>query len=557
MPAAKKRNSARFDVDTLRELAGGKVFARGKEYFQDGDVEILSIEPQRVLAQVSGSEDYRTVLRGGGRNIDGDCSCPAYQDWRFCKHMVAVGLAPNAARDGEASGEGALSRIRDHLRTKDVDSLVEIIVELAERDPHLLRRLELAATTSQLDDGTLETRLRKAIDGATRTGRYIDYASAADWAAGVDAALNAIEALASGPRAGLALKLAERAIERIEECSEGVDDSDGHCGELVNRAREIHLAAASATRPEPVRFARDLFAREMADQYEAFWGAAESYADVLGEGGLAEYRRLALEAWQKLPPRSPSRSAQEPSIDYHRLVSILDFFAERDGDVDARIALRAKDLSSPYGYLQLAEFCLSHGRKEDAVRVAEEGLWVFEDGRQDERLVVFAADLLAKVGRGADAEVQLWRAFEKAPTLPLYTRLRKLGGEPARKRALQSLHALCSEGSPARWRPVGLLIEILSQEKAFDEAWAALRKFGGSIEVKESLARKTEKTHSGEALGIYEERVDQLATTGSYAEAAKLIARMAKLRGASDQATYLAALKQRHGRKRTFMKLLG
>ena len=109
--------------------------------------------------------------------------------------------------------------------------------------------------------------------------------------------------------------------------------------------------------------------------------------------------------------------AQDPSIDYHRLVSILDFFAERDGDVDARIALRAHDLSSPYGYLQLAEFCLSHGRKEDAVRFAEEGLWVFEDGRQDERLVVFAADLFAKVGRGADAEMQLWRAFEKAPTL--------------------------------------------------------------------------------------------------------------------------------------------
>ena len=37
----------------------------------------------------------------------------------------------------------------------------------------------------------------------------------------------------------------------------------------------------------------------------------------------------------------------------------------------------------------------------------------------------------------------------------------------------------------------------------------------------------------------------------------QLIARMAKLRGASGQATYLAALKERHGRKRTFMKLLG
>ena len=32
------------------------------------------------------------------------------------------------------------------------------------------------------------------------------------------------------------------------------------------------------------------------DDYETFYGAAEIYADVLGEAGLAEYRCLAVEA---------------------------------------------------------------------------------------------------------------------------------------------------------------------------------------------------------------------------------------------------------------------
>jgi hypothetical protein len=87
-------------------------------------------------------------------------------------------------------------------------------------------------------------------------------------------------------------------------------------------------------------------------------------------------------------------------------------------------------------------------------------------------------------------------------------------------------------------------------------AWAALRKFGGSIYLKERLAKSTETSHPAEALGIYEETVERLAGGSIYAEAAKLVARMAKLRGAPEQAAYVAALKARHGRKRNFMKLL-
>src|SRR5581483_8636720 len=95
----KAKRNARFDVETLRELAGKKAFARGEEYFDAELVEILIIEPARVLAQVAGSENYRTELRGRGKSVDGHCSCPAFRDFGFCKHMVAVALAANAAGD--------------------------------------------------------------------------------------------------------------------------------------------------------------------------------------------------------------------------------------------------------------------------------------------------------------------------------------------------------------------------------------------------------------------------------------------------------------------------
>jgi uncharacterized Zn finger protein len=557
----KTSGHSRFDIAALRTLAREKVYARGAEYHRDGLVEILALEPGRVLAQVSGSEDYRTVVTGRGKQIGGECSCPAIEEWGFCKHIVAAALAANAARvDAEVEGVGALSRIRDHLKTKSVDELVAMIVDLAEQDMALLRKLDMAAAALHEDDKKIEARLRKAIDGATRTRGFVDYRAAAGWAWEVDAALDALAELVSGKRAGVILKLAERAIERIERAVEDVDDSDGHCTTLLERARDIHLAAAHAARPEPVRLARDLFAREMASEYDTFDGAAALYADVLGEQGLAEYRRVAAAAWEQLPPLRGGMERQEASADYDRLAEILDFFAEQDGDVDARLALRTKDLSSAWKYLQLAEFCRAQGRENEALRRAEEGLWLFEDDRPYEPLVVLTADLLTKLGRSEDAVAHLWRSFEKLPSLDLYKRVRQLAGEDGRDRALKFLEAWLGRDERTRWHyPADLLVSILTHEKMFDQAWAVLRKHGASNGLKEKLAQASEATHPREALETYAERVDQLVNAGgnrAYAEAAALVGRMAALRDGADQAAYLAALKARFRRKRNFMMLL-
>ena len=553
----------RFDVDALRELAGGKVFERGQAYHRDGQVQILVIKPERVLAQVAGTEDYRTELRGQGGAIDGECSCRAFEDHGFCKHMVATGLAANDVGTDEADGGGALVRIRDHLKQRGTDALVDMIVGLVEQDPALFRKLDAAAAAPHEDEKTLRKRLRKSIDNATRPRDFIDYHEAPGWAANVDSALDIIAGLASGARAGLARELAAHAIDRIGRAMESVDDSDGHCGALADRARDIHLAAVRQIRPEPIELARELFGLEMDDDYGAFDGAVRLYADVLGESGLAEYRRLANEAWAKSALSTDHEEEQDDDdiiVNHHQLMRILDFFSERDGDVDARIALRNKHLSSQWDYLQLAEFCLSQGREDQALRHAEEGLWMFEDGRQDVGLVIFTAELLSKAGRTPDAEAHLWRLFKKEPTLELYKRLCEIGGMTAREQALSFLEGKQASGPRSSWHsPVDLLVHIWIHEKMFDAAWTAVRKHGASIALKEELAGECEATHPREALEVYAERVDQLATTGgalAYEQAAQLIARMTKLRRKAEQAAYVLALKERFGRKRNFIKLL-
>ena len=560
----KAKDQSRFSIDALRDLAGDKVFARGEAYHLDGQVQILTIEPKRVLAQVAGTEDYRTELTGRGRDIGGHCSCPAFRDWGVCKHMVAVALAANGlGPDAEMEGAGVLSRIRDHLKQKSVDALVGMIMELAERDPALLGRLDVAAAVVHADDGTLRKRLRKAIDAATRTPDYLEYGEVSNWASNVDASLDAIAELASGTRAGLALELAEHAIDQIERAIDGIDDSEGECGELLHRARDIHLAAAGFVRPDPVQFARDLFAREVDGDYDTFGDAAQLYADVLGEPGLAEYRRLAAKAWEKLPKRSRKgrEDDNEFSRGYERLKAILDFFAERAGDIDTRIALRAHDLSSAWRYLELAQFCQTQGRVDEALRRAEEGLWMFEDGQPDQRLVSFTVELLSKAGRKVDAEALLWRTFEKAPSLELYKRLRKLGGKAALERIIAILETRSAGKERAGWYTTAdLLVSILVEENMFGAAWTVAREQKVSFGVRFALADASRTMYPREALEVYAERVNQFVITGgnhSYGEAAKLIARMAALQSEAEQAAYRATLKARHGQKRNFMKLLG
>jgi hypothetical protein len=474
--------------------------------------------------------------------------------------MFAVSLAANAAA-GDAPAD-PLAPVRDHLKAQSPEALIALILDLADRDDALLRRLEIAAAAAGKSDAAgLEARLRKAIDAATRTRGFIEYRAVRAWAEGVEEALDALEDLVAGPQAATALRLADHALARIGAAIGEIDDSSGHGSALLEHARDIHLAACEAARPDQVALARDLFARETGGGYDTFHAAAELYAGPLGDAGRAEYRRLAAKAWDALPPRGPrDRNRHEFNAAYGTIAGIIDRFAEADGDVSARIALRGKDLATPWNYARLADFCREHGRDAEALARAEEGLWTFEDAPPDERLLRIATELLIEAGRQPAAEAHLWRAFERAPSLDLYRSLRELGGEPARDRALAALEARLLAARHDRWSiPGDLVVRVLIAEGRFDRAWEIARAHRLGQGLAETLARASEASHPREALAVYAEEVDRLVRSGgnrAYAEAVQLIARMARLRPEAEQAAYLADMKLRFARKRNFIKLL-
>ena len=567
----------RFDLDTLRATAGETVFARGTAYHAKGQVEIVAVEPQRVVARVLGTEVYRTELKGAGRGIDGQCSCPAFSNWGFCKHLVATALAANSLQVGDlVTVENRFARIRAHLRKHSVEVLADMLMSLAERDGALLQQLELAAAAAAEDDATLFRRFKAAITDATRTHGFVEYQDAHAWGQRIETVLDQIEQLARSGRAALALRLLDHLFSRLERALSSVDDSDGHAGQVFARAADIHLAACRTVRPDPVPLARELFDRETGSDWDFFANASETYADILGPVGRAEYRRLAEEAWAKIKPlkAGDKRIRDDQAGERFRLMQILDGFAAEADDVDLRISLRSKDLSCTSSYLGIVDLLVASGREGEPLRWAEEGVWLFED-EPDERLTFVTADLYRSAGRHVDAESLLWRAFERRPNLETYGRIRALveGHEAVTQtvadRAIGFLRERTAEAKAKHtlpWAPdlyADLLVRLLIQEKRIPDALDAWRAYGGSEAVLRALALESEASQPQEALKLYGDLVDRAITAGGrqgYEQACTIIERMRGLRArlgeSGAHASYVAELMNRHKAKRSFIKLL-
>jgi uncharacterized Zn finger protein len=142
----------RFDPAALRDRAGDAVSGRGNDYLRFGRVEPLSNDGECVCARVVGTEICQVALCERGRSFAGECSCPAFADHGFRKHLVATALAANAAAEGGEVVPDRIGAIRAYLQAQGSGRLAGMFLDLAERDPALLGRPDLAASAAASGD---------------------------------------------------------------------------------------------------------------------------------------------------------------------------------------------------------------------------------------------------------------------------------------------------------------------------------------------------------------------------------------------------------------------
>lgn len=168
-------------IDTLMDLAGKKVFWRGKDYYADNAVGRVRVIGDTIKAQVRGSEIYQVELSEHNGRLVCHCTCPHADEGNFCKHCVAVGLAwlggaaDRPDSDGEdenktIAGKGRRidpwQAIQSYLEAQPHETLTALLLDLARRDDRLYQSLLLKAERGHA--GTDQARrFRRAIKAAT------------------------------------------------------------------------------------------------------------------------------------------------------------------------------------------------------------------------------------------------------------------------------------------------------------------------------------------------------------------------------------------------------
>jgi hypothetical protein len=445
-----------------------------------------------------------------------------------------------------------------------------MLIDCAGEDGRMMRRLTLLAARQAPAD-VAASAWKRAFDDALATDDYVDYRNAYDYASGLDEVLDNLESLLRDGHADKVVELAEYAMEEIEEALNHVDDSDGFLGGALARAQELHLEACCAAQPEPVELAERLFELGLGSSFDACSDAYATYADILGETGRAAFRRLAEAQWEKVKPLAPGEDDGERYGRRFRITSIMETIAEQDGDLDARAAIMARDLSRPHDFLQLAELSRGAGDADKALDWAERGWRAFAESDQDERLRAFLAEAYQERGRRDEAMALMWAAFEANPHLEGYRTLetharRARAWKIWREKALALVRAriAAAKEAPNRWGGGhSLLVQIFLHEGDDAAAWREARDGGCARGLWLELARRREAVHPDDAVQIYSDHIaGLLRNTGDrvYEEAVEYLAKIEALMKRAKKAEAFAAVvgdvREAHVRKRKLMQML-
>jgi hypothetical protein len=318
---------------------------------------------------------------------------------------------------------------------------------------------------------------------------------------------------------------------------EKVDDSGGYMSELRERMRELHLAACTAAPPDPVELGEKLFLLEWKSEWDEWHHSPERYAHILHAEGLAALRKKAEAEWAKLPPVTEGDdryiSGQTP-----RLTAIMESLARQSGDVEAMVAVVARDLSLNYAYLRIAEFYREAGKHDKAMDWAERGA-AREDGPHSSTLRFFVAEEHQRRGFHADALRIVWLEFRQRPSSDSYKVLEKFARaaeewDDWREQAWALMRRGPAESEAKRHRvdDGSLPVEILLYEGKAEDAWQAALRAGCRNDLWLALASRREAEHPEDAAGVYLRVADQAIANASknrYDEGVALLEKAAAL----------------------------
>ena len=557
-------------LNKIKSLAGARSFERGMDYAESGAVVSINSKENEISGKVEGQHTYRVRLFADKKGeIDWECSCPVGMDGDFCKHCVALGLQWLENKDEIKSVEkernsiSDAKRIADFLDSLDKTELVKIIKTQADKDDSFYRNLLMSSLSSvkKKDSSAVKNVIREAF----RTGGFIDYKEAWDFTDSLMEVCDMLKKMITTPEsAENVMELTEYAMKRWEAAIEGIDDSDGGMGSVLDELHEIHFEACKVAKPEGIKLAEKLFNITVSSGWDMFLSAYDAYSEVFEEKGRDAYRKLVKEKWNK----------NKSDKNFHKnywLKDLMTKFAVEEHNFDAEMEILSSDLSYSNAYCKIAERCIEEKKPELALEWLKKGLTKFKD---DSRLLVKLYELYWKMKRQDDAINTIWNLFSSSLNLEHYQTLAKYSKlvdswDKWRNKATDKVRSSIAlnrekyKGNKYTWFRVdnSLMVEIFLWEKDIEQAWEEFQDGGCSEGLSVRLCEARQENHPEDVVDVYlkiAERKVNLTNNDAYREAVKLIkfANTQAARGNKVQIfnTKILEMKKNFKAKRNFMR---
>jgi hypothetical protein len=253
----------------------------------------------------------------------------------------------------------------DNLAALGPERLAAILIELAEGDAEVKRRLrlELAAQTG---GDSIAAEIGKRIAALRSARSFIDWQKRRDFVRDLDLQRAMIADRVAQTRADLALDLMWRFMDLAEPVLNRVDDSSGSVGDVFRVACDDLGAIAVKARPDPVGLADRVFTALLANEYGVYDGLVPVMLPAFGEAGAAHLKsRLA----QALADRSKASGRDWRAGAARRALQDI---ADGQADVDAYVALVPVDeRSRPHTGAEIGRRLLAAGRAAEALAALE------------------------------------------------------------------------------------------------------------------------------------------------------------------------------------------
>jgi uncharacterized Zn finger protein len=568
--------------DLLASRAGWLNFERGLDYAASGHVTDIDVTEHRATAVVMGTHPYEVAIETVGSALEFDCSCPMGDAGEFCKHLVALGLEL-VDLDDEPEPNDVMSGISDAVdgearRTDEPgDRLEELLITEAAHQPAAHQPLSVQAKADAGEPPEVSA-LRATVADVFSFGHlddygYVRYVDAWAWRRDVESVIDKVEDLLAAGSAAEAVELAETVLGHLNDSVGQVDDADGHLHELFEATMALHLRACRQAQPDPVALAERLFGWATEWELDLFLGAIRAYAPVLGDVGLAAYRKVAEQRWEEVPAVGPDDLSRAEFGTRFRITTVMEHLAETTGGLDELLEVLQRNQASGYAFVRIVLACRDHARDDLALDWARRGLDAFPG---ESRLTELIGDIHASAGHHDEALATERELFAMEPSLARYQRLKQRADaaerwpaerEPTVAAARAAIERRQREGTaqPSPWHRAdgSVLVEILLWEGDSDDAWEAAQQYGCNDRLWLHVAATRGEQHPGDALEIYRRQLDRAlepASNLAYDEAIRLLKTMRPLYTAMDRTDdftgLVTELRTRHKRRRNLMQRL-